>query len=156
MVRKGLSAIVALVMATGLVAFTAAPASASVTTPVYEWNTAVAGTPPSFTKCTSSTYIGSGDVQAIACYVEGSDDFWVKDTKVDGYSAAADWILAVPNGISMEIVRRGICINSLGGGKWGVCKKNFDEAGTLGWFAGTYDKPTDTWHHITSNVSTRA
>ncbi|NLT55754.1 MAG: hypothetical protein GXX79_14595 [Actinomycetales bacterium] len=155
MVRRRLSAFVALAAITGLAVFTAGPAAAGPDRDpdLYEWNTAVAGTPPaSFTKCTAKT----PGVAAMACYVEGTDDLWVKDTAKDGYSAATEWIMAVPNGISLNIERWGTCVNSLGSGKWGVCRKNFTEDATLGWFAGTFDNPTDTWHYITDTVSTKA
>jgi len=59
------------------------------------------------------------------CFRPLGDDFFVKDTKADGYSAVAAWQM---NGWEP---RTGSCVNSLGAGKWGWCNKDLTEGRQL-------------------------
>ncbi len=72
---------------------------------------------------------------AIACFDPYGDRWYVKDTAADSASAEARW----NNYLSNELYRTGICRNSLGAGRWGVCNKNYYEQSTVHWRACVYD-----------------
>ncbi|TDD80749.1 hypothetical protein E1293_20115 [Actinomadura darangshiensis] len=78
-------------------------------------------------KCVSTT--GS-----TACFETYGDKFYVKDTKKDGYSAVAVW--------ATSYGRKGVCRNSLGSGKWGVCNYNMKEGKGIAWLAERYNGNT--------------
>ncbi|GAB3856155.1 hypothetical protein ACFPIJ_58990 [Dactylosporangium cerinum] len=60
------------------------------------------------------------------CFKASDDLIYVKDTKADGYAAAADWYYS-------NSMRTGSCVNKLTAGTWGVCNKNFAE-NQIVWF----------------------
>lgn len=59
---------------------------------------------------------------ATACFMPHGELFFVKDTRADGHSAAADWLFDGPDGY-----RSGSCVNQHGNGSWAVCNKSFPE-----------------------------
>jgi hypothetical protein len=137
----------AAVAAAGLMA--PSPASAAGD---YEWDTAVAGSPPSFRSGDCASRSG-----VTACFEKNGDKWWVKDTAADGHSATASWYnLLGPN---LVTYRQGSCVNKLGSGKWGVCNKDYYEFNTqnpygtgsyLYWEACVYDASDGTWHGCSS------
>ncbi|QFZ18541.1 hypothetical protein [Saccharothrix syringae] len=98
-----------------------------------EFNQAVAGTPPSGLPCVSTT-------GATACFEANGDKWWVRDTAADSASAEAFW----ENYRGGSLYRTGVCRNSLGNGKWGVCNKNYYEDSGLRWSACVYDASAGT------------
>lgn len=124
----------------------AVPATANAATPnaatphaatpdAQENDVATAGTPPTsgLGPCVSTT-------GTEVCFEAYGDKWWVKDTKKDGASATVAWADYVDG----SLYRDGVCRNSLGAGKWGVCNKNYYEGSTLYFTAVTYDASADT------------
>ncbi len=101
----------------------------------FEWNDAVAGTPPSGMPSVSIT---GADTR----FRGKGDEWWVKDTSRDGYSAVARWWNYLADG---TLHRQGACKNSMGYGDWGICNKDYSESSTVLWTACLYDGGTDTW-----------
>ena len=99
----------------------------------YEVDQAVAGTPPSQLPCASAI------VGAAACFDKAGDKIWVKDTAADGASAVFKWS-ALRNG---ALYRYGMCINSLGNGRWGVCNKNFVEGAAIKGYVCIWDRDVE-------------
>ncbi|MEV6298478.1 hypothetical protein AB0M02_03630 [Actinoplanes sp. NPDC051861] len=102
---------------------TAASADDLPVPPAFEYNTAVAGTPPAGLP-NSSCIVHPG---ATVCFVADGDRWWVRDTAADSASAAAYW----QNVVNSKTARSGRCLNSLGNGTWGYCSKNYVEASIL-------------------------
>ena len=97
-----------------------------------EFDRAVAsGQPPSTLPCIPTT-------GALACYQAYGDRWYVQDTRADGASAEAFW----QNYRGGSLYREGICRNSLGNGKWGVCNKNYYENSFIRWAACVYNGST--------------
>ena len=109
------------------------PSGGSTAAVATEFNRAVAGNPPSGLPC--AAVIG-----AAACYQEAGDRWWVLDTRSDGASADAVW----QNWRNGDLYRQGICRNSLGSGKWGVCNKNYYEDSFVRWGACVFDGSSNT------------
>lgn len=123
--------------ASATVSATASSAPADVATGVSaavetELDRAVAGDPPSGLECVSTT-------GARACFEKQGDKWWVLDTAADSASADAVW----QNYRNGSLHRQGICRNSLGNGKWGVCNKNYYEDSGVRWAACVYDASAD-------------
>lgn len=120
--RRSLSlalfAVVALVLAGTSVASAAADGGLAVQ--AYEWNNAVAGSPPGGMPC-------GAIAGATVCWEAGGDRWWVQDTASDGRSAVSDWL----NYVNGAVHRTGGCRNGLGAGTWGFCNKDYIENSTL-------------------------
>ena len=97
-----------------------------------EYDRAVASGPP------SSTLPCIPTLGALACYQAYGDRWYVQDTRADGASAEAFW----QNYRGGNLYREGICRNSLGNGKWGVCNKNYYENSFIRWAACVYNGST--------------
>ncbi len=134
--RVHVAAAITFVLLGGSLAFSSIPASAGVdhggeTHPglkassldiTQEVDTAVAGTPPTFSSAVCNTYTG-----AKVCFDKTGDDIWVLDTLSDGHAARADWGNYLWDGDSWQEYRWGDCTSSLKAGNWGVCRKDFYE-----------------------------
>lgn len=117
----------------------------------YEWDTAVAGTPPQDFSGGCVTMTG-----AKACFEKNGDKWWVLDTVGDGHSATASWENWLYDGVEWVVWRSGSCVNKLGKGNWGVCNKEYYENSTINvygfagsevfWEACIYDSANGTWH----------
>jgi hypothetical protein len=118
----------------------------------YEWDTAVAGTPP------EEGFHGDCVTMpgAKACFERHGDRWWVLDTVGDGHSATASWKNWLLDGSSSVLWRNGSCVNKLGKDHWGVCNKEYWEdrslnvlgstGSSLEWQACVYDSQDGTWH----------
>lgn len=69
---------------------------------------------------------------ADVCFKADGDLIYVFDPTVDGKSAVAHWHYG-------SYARWGSCVNKLGGGKWGICNKNFAEGTTVYFQSAVYD-----------------
>lgn len=123
----------------------------------YEWDTAVAGTPPATFSGGCVTMTG-----AKSCYETYGDKWWVLDTAADGHSATASWENYLKNDLDgWDPWRHGSCVNKLGKDHWGVCNKNYyenddrNEYGSKGsildWQSCIYDSKNGTWHGCSTN-----
>lgn len=111
----------------------------------YEWNTAVAGTPPSGLPCASMT-------GATACFEANGDRMWVKDTSADGHSATLSWENWYAEPMFDPVLNRyGSCVNKLGNGKWGVCNKDLPEGSFVDFEACVYDAGSGAWYGCSSS-----
>ncbi len=82
--------------------------SAEVASNPYEWDTAVAGTPPATFSGGCVTMTG-----AKACFEKHGDRWWVLDTIADGHSATASWENFLNDGTdSWPLWRSGSCVNN--------------------------------------------
>jgi len=109
------------------------PSSGPTAAAAPEFNRAVAGFPPNTLPCIDTP-------GAKACYNNNDDSWWVLDTARDGASAEARW----ENERNGGLYRSGICRNSLGYDKWGVCNKNYYEDSLIRWRACVYNGSTGT------------
>lgn len=84
---------------------------------------AVAGTlpPRSQLECNSYTPVE-------ICYEKGGDHWWVQDQNSDDKASAGVFWQNYRNG---SLYRQGLCVTSLGKGKWGHCNKNYYEGSQL-------------------------
>jgi hypothetical protein len=89
----------------------------------FEWDFAVAGTPPprSQLACHSTTPVE-------ICWEKAGDHWWVRDLdSTDNASTGVRWY----NDRNGSLYRKGYCITSLGKGNWGHCNKNYYENSQL-------------------------
>jgi hypothetical protein len=85
--------------------------------------------------CRSNHHHGS-----YVCFQPYGDNFYVKDTRPDGYSAAAHDEMF--GGHST-----GVCINSRGYGKRKTCDFDLPDDRDINFWAVNIDSPTWTWRH---------
>lgn len=69
-------------------------------------------------------YFCASHTNVIVCVMPYGDKIYVADLKKDDYAAVAEWMVETEPDPS---IRFGSCVNKLGGGKWGLCNKNFPE-----------------------------
>ncbi|WP_216207432.1 hypothetical protein [Amycolatopsis aidingensis] len=118
---------------TAVAAETATPASGAAVAE-FERNFAVAGNLPSRSELTCHS------VPAVEiCYQAYGDRWWVQDQLGDGASAVVKW----ENFRNGSLYRHGMCVNSLGKGKWGQCNKNYYENSVLNGFPCTWDRSSN-------------
>lgn len=106
-------------------------AAGDVSTAAYEVDYAVAGSLPPRSELTCHS------VRAVEiCYQAYGDRWWVQDQAADGASAAVHW----ENFRGGSLYRSGMCVNSLGNGKWGQCNKKYYEDSVLNGFPCVRDR----------------
>lgn len=104
------------------------------------------GTPPGDSVCAPD------DNRVRSCFVQDTDNFWVRDTEQDGRSAVVVW--------STRTGQSGSCRNSHGVGTWHACGYEFPKFTSGGspnrvsWDHYTYDAETNDYNLISSGYST--
>lgn len=100
----------------------------------YELNYAVAGSRP------PRSELACHSVSAVEiCYEAYGDRWWIQDQAADSASAVVYW----ENFRGGSLYRSGMCVNSLGNGKWGQCNKNYYENSVLNGFPCVWDRSED-------------
>ncbi|MFC5727981.1 MULTISPECIES: hypothetical protein [Nocardioides] len=104
------------------------------------------GAPPGDAVCTGD------DNWVRSCFVQDTDNFWVRDTETDGRSAVVFW--------STRTGQSGSCRNAHGAGTWHMCAYDFPEFTSGGspnrvyWDHYTYDAQTNDYNLVSSGYST--
>jgi hypothetical protein len=93
------------------------------------------GSPPSSAPCVSTTGVK-------ACFQASGDIWWVRDTKADDSTPAAEWA-------ATDYSRYGECLNKSGYGTWVICNKNYKEGLKITLFGTTYGKVRNSTDKIT-------
>jgi hypothetical protein len=71
------------------------------------------------------------------CYEKSGDHWWVQDQNSDDRASAGVYWQNYRNG---SLYRHGMCVTSLGKGKWGQCNKDYYEGSQLFGMACTWDR----------------
>ena len=75
---------------------------------------------------------------AYVCFQPYGEVFFVKDTRKDGYSAAAYWERKGDG-------HTGVCVNSRGAGKWKKCNYSMVDGNRIKFFAVNINTPTNSY-----------
>ena len=88
----------------------------------------------------AAKYCVNNNHGAKACFQPYGDKVWVKDTRKDGYSAAAETKYSYSRGPD-------VCINKHGKGTWVVCNYNMREGRRVTLWSVDLNLPTNAYHY---------